>query len=105
MALKKHKWVCPGCNAPAHGHGKGGTEKCKQRSGSCEGLICECEGESSKLHGLVADDPCPDARCYHCEWSGQMPSTAATAEETKSWPSWAKAALKAGWSPPKNWSP
>lgn len=71
-------WRCPRCNAPAHGHGKGGQDKCLAATAGaslvrgCEGLICECDGVVGKSHG-TAKDPCPNAACYHCGWGGTVP--------------------------------
>lgn len=94
------KWKCPKCGAAWNKHGKG---VCLQR-GTCEGLVCECEeDEPSKLHGETAEDPCPEATCYHCGWGGMMPYT--PEEDMKSWPAWAKTAVENGWVPPKKWRP
>lgn len=73
-------WKCPDCSAPANKHGKG---DCAQPGGgSCSGLICDCDQESGTAHG-TAKEPCPNARCYHCEWAGEFPTGMVTCPTCK----------------------
>lgn len=104
-------WHCPKCNAPANDHGKGGREKCKERTTFCDGLICQCDEEDSDAHGTPAE-PCPDAYCHHCEWGGQVPGRQAVAAykaeqriDPKKLRGWAATAWEAGWRPPAKWKP
>lgn len=66
------KWECPDCAAPFDDHGKG---ECKDSSGSskCGGFICDCDEDSDDNHG-TDEQPCPNARCYHCGWMGEFPT-------------------------------
>ena len=94
------KWACPKCGAAANEHGKGGAGDCKDwRPGRsyCNGFLCECDGDTGTTHGESLAEPCPDARCYHCNWAGEFPKPPAKAQ------AWEKKALAAGWTPPKGW--
>lgn len=96
----KVPWACPKCGADANEHGKGGEDKCfhttlhGRAAGACMGFICDCDGESGPDHGESYDDPCPEARCYHCDWNGTFP------KPLKGLQAWEKKALEAGWSMP-----
>lgn len=91
------KWACPKCGADANKHGKGGKEKCldNRRDDECCGLLCECDGDTDEKHGSNFEDPCTNAFCHHCEWSGVFPV------KPKGLLPFEKKALEAGWSPPK----
>ena len=94
----KIEWRCPKCGADANQHGKGGKEKCQERhSGheSCNGFLCECDGDTGDHHGESFADPCIEARCHHCGWAGTFP------EKPKGLQAWEKKALDAGWTPPE----
>lgn len=95
------KWACPQCGAPANRHGKGGASNCMGRSRECAGMICECAVDTGKDHGTAAD-PCPEATCYHCRWSGTFPPPVFDERRLKGW---AKTAWSAGWRPPIGWTP
>jgi hypothetical protein len=93
---------CPKCGAPPHKHGKGGAEKCQERTvaSDCEGLICECDSEDEPCsgeddHGTSFANPCRNANCYHCGWGGTIPA------KPKGLEAWEKKALAAGWTPPE----
>jgi hypothetical protein len=89
------KWECPKCHAQANAHGKGGRDECAGRGAlSCPGFICECEDEGSEDHGTSFANQCPEARCYHCNWSGTFPA------KPKGLLPWEKKALTAGWTMP-----
>ena len=99
MASRTVAWKCPRCGATYDDHGKGGYERCQYtegRSGSCNGFLCECEGDGGATHGKYAA-PCLTANCYHCGWGGTFPPP-----PKKALP-WEKKALAAGWTPPKGW--
>ena len=70
-------WRCPNCGAGAgENHGGLGVsihleEVCKERMGSCEGMICDCDNEGGPEHG-TASDPCSNAFCTHCGWAGKV---------------------------------
>lgn len=85
------KWACPKCGAVYHKHGKG---ECMNSHGQCEGLICDCEFDTTEGHGESLSDPCENANCYHCGWGGTLPIP-----KRKPLP-WEKKALAAGWTPP-----
>lgn len=88
-------WACPECGAEAMKHGAGGKEKCKERrEGNCSGFLCDCTGDVADMHGNTLEDPCPEARCYHCGWGGEFP------RKPKGLLAWEKKALEAGWVPP-----
>lgn len=98
-------WKCPECGAGFEKHGKGGERSCQCRSedGTCQGLVCECgSNSSSKSHGCSQDDPCEEARCYHCGWEGRMPPLPFDPRKLKGWQ---KKAFDAGWNPPAGWRP
>jgi len=93
----KFEWKCPKCGAPAHGHGKGGLDKCdyEDPAGLCEGFICECMiDDNDECHGMTLENPCPEANCYHCGWGGTFPVP------PKGLQAWEKKALAAGWTMP-----
>lgn len=95
----KEEWKCPECGAKPNKHGKGGNTACQYREGrigSCEGLICECDGDTGKDHGQIKSDVCENARCYHCGWGGRMPPTAIDPSKLRGWQ---KKAWDAGWRP------
>jgi hypothetical protein len=76
----KVEFRCPKCGAAPHKHGKGGNDSCKygDRSGACEGLLCDCDPEEfpeseEKDHGTTFGNPCRNANCYHCNWGGVFP--------------------------------
>lgn len=100
MAELTIEWKCPKCSAPADKHGKGGAEKCKERRherSQCQGFLCMCDYDSdsdSATHGTSFTEPCPDATCFHCGWSGTFPV------KPKNLQTWEKKALDAGWAPP-----
>lgn len=98
-------WRCPKCDAPAGRHGRGGNGKCKSYPRwrtICEGLICECDDQGTKSHGLSFGDRCENAVCNHCGWVGALPIAVLDGKKLKGW---AKKALDAGWTPPKGWTP
>jgi hypothetical protein len=91
---------CPKCKAVPHKHGKGGSDACKNRLGSCDGFICECDSEEipesdDDDHGSSFSNPCESATCGHCGWSGTVPVKPAGLSP------WEKKALEAGWTPPE----
>lgn len=89
-------WACPKCGAPANNHGKGNRERCRARGLSdCPGFLCECDGDTDDHHGEQYADPCPEAKCHHCGWSGTFPMPPKKAAP------WEKKALAAGWTPPE----
>jgi hypothetical protein len=98
----KVKWACPKCGADANGHGRGGYEKCLEHRGfrrgedtdSCNGFLCECDGDTGEHHGESFDDPCYEARCHHCGFIGTFPV------KPKGLLPWEKKALEAGWGMP-----
>lgn len=67
--LMADEWKCPKCRAVFGECGKGA---CKTQESSCDGLVCECDSDASETHG-TQPDPCLNARCRHCGWSGNMP--------------------------------
>jgi hypothetical protein len=89
----KVRWACPNCGAGANKHGRGKTDVC-DRSLTCSGLICECDGDVANDHGTTFADPCTEANCYHCGWGGTLP------QKPKNVTPWEERALKAGWTPP-----
>lgn len=90
----RYKWECPKCGAKDNAHGRGETAVC-DRSGTCGGLLCECDIVAPlPMHGEVLDDPCEEANCYHCGWGGRLPAL------PKKLAPWEKKALEAGWAPP-----
>lgn len=100
-------WECPNCGAAYNKCGR--IKGVKPRNGfrvddldhvqgSCEGLICECEFDTTEEHGTVHSDPCKTANCYHCGWGGTMPP------RPKNLKPWERKAIDAGWSPPKGWN-
>ena len=92
------KWACPKCGAEPNKHGDGGDTNCKsQNRHSCEGFLCDCDGDTSKEHGETHADPCHTAACYHCGWSGTFP------RPLRNMKPWEKTALAAGWTPPAGW--
>ncbi len=99
----KEKWKCPQCGAPANKHGKGGSKTCETNPGEagCNGMICECpSGGANNLsekrdHGISFSNPCPNAECFHCRWSGTFPVI------PKGLEAWEKKALAAGWTMPE----
>ena len=71
------KWACPRCGAEPSTHGKGGADACKSMGATCMGFICECdEDQLTSTHGEMKAEPCLNAVCYHCDWSGKMPHAA-----------------------------
>ena len=91
------RWECPKCSAIPNSHGNGGRETCKQRPRSsfgCDGFLCECDGLHSVDHGETYVDPCRNAVCHHCGWSGVFP------RRPKGLTPWESLALAAGWTPP-----
>jgi hypothetical protein len=99
------EWKCPKCGAPPNGCGKGGYEKCQNRSSfqeSCSGFLCLCADDSGLEHGETYSDPCPEANCYHCGWGGTFPLPKYDVKKLKGW---AKKAYEAGWRPPEGWTP
>ena len=93
------EWLCPRCKASANAHGAGGEEKCdslRYESGSCSGFICECADDTPESHGVTFVDPCENANCYHCGWSGTFPV------KPKGLQVWERKALEAGWSMPES---
>jgi hypothetical protein len=97
---------CPNCAATPNQHGNGGSsahcEYTHWRDGACPGFLCECDDSVDTgldTHGETFSNPCLEARCFHCGWGGRIPET------PKKMPAWTKAALKAGWTPPKGWKP
>lgn len=102
MTTSKVPWKCPECGALAHAHGKGGADVCEFDQGSrdCAGFVCECPNdEEEDGHGDSWATPCHNANCYHCGWAGVFP------KKPGKMPGWADTALKAGWKPPKGWTP
>lgn len=92
----KYAWKCPNCDAPWGRHGKGECECGAVSTELCDGLVCECKQYQRKQgHGTTLPDPCTDANCYHCGWSGRMPQL------PKGLQAWERKALDAGWTPPK----
>jgi hypothetical protein len=77
MAAKKvSKWKCPKCGAPANGHGEGECGSPNAGAITCSGLLCECDQDaqsSRRDHGETTSNPCPNANCYHCGFSGTVP--------------------------------
>lgn len=66
---------CPKCGATPDKHGKGTCETVRAGFPSdCGGFICECEGEGTTKHGESVNDPCHNARCFHCRWAGTVPT-------------------------------
>ena len=64
-------WRCPKCGAGYRGHGRG---KCRTAVGPyCDGLVCDCQCPTARLHGGLGD-PCQHAVCDHCGWRGTMPA-------------------------------
>lgn len=107
--MTRPDWKCPKCGAPANDHGKGGADECHDpsRSTGCMGLICECDGDVNDDHGSY-EKPCPEARCYHCRWAGQLPSAKDIAKhkresklDPKTLTGWQREAWDAGWRPTK----
>ena len=96
----KYKWECPKCGAVPDKHGKGGSDKCEDRLSrhrrDCVGFVCECDGDMEDTHGESNHDPCRNAHCYHCTWSGTFPPTAIDPKKLKGWK---KTAWEAGWRP------
>lgn len=94
-------WKCPKCETEACPEVCPDPEKCHTRVSSdshrCEGLICECDGDTLEGHGDSFNDVCTNANCYHCGWGGQMPP------KPKKILQWEKKALESGWTPPKGW--
>lgn len=64
---------CPKCGATPDKHGKGECEQGVNGSRDCGGFICECEGDGGAKHGESVNDPCHNARCFHCRWAGTVP--------------------------------
>ena len=100
---KKVPWACPKCGAKANKHGKGGASACQYNGEGpdCCGFLCECMTDDPG-HGDTADNPCPEANCYHCGWGGTFPVPTFDAKKLKGW---AKQAYDAGWKPPAGWKP
>lgn len=97
----KFDFKCPKCGAEPHKHGAGQCDY-DSRTIDCEGLICECEDweDDNPLseqpgHGETLSNPCKNAHCCHCDWSGTVPKKPAGLQ------SWEKKALEAGWTMPK----
>jgi hypothetical protein len=90
----KFKWECPKCGAPANGCGTKSLECRNHGRHQCSGLICECDGETGPTHGEALNDPCEEARCYHCGWVGTHPVP------PKGLQAWEKKAIAAGWAMP-----
>ena len=66
-------WKCPECEAPAADHGLGDCASAESPETGCAGLQCECPHEDkTSVHGTVSN-PCLDAKCEHCGWSGPFP--------------------------------
>lgn len=49
-------------------------EECvwKKHSRQC-GFSCNCDRNTDPGHGLTHEDPCHEATCYHCSWTGEFP--------------------------------
>jgi hypothetical protein len=95
----KSPWKCPECGTTPDKHGKGGNIACQYREGrigSCEGLICECDGDTRRDHEQTQDDVCENAHCYHCGWGDRMSQEAIDPAKLKGWK---KKAWDAGWWP------
>lgn len=96
------EFKCPKCGASPHEHGRGGIEKCVNpiEHYACEGLICDCDSRDFPRsdepdHGTTLENPCTEAHCYHCGWSGTHPKA------PKGLQAWEKKALAAGWKMPE----
>jgi hypothetical protein len=91
--VARDSWACPKCRVTSDGHSS--SEICPS---GCVGFLCECDPEPDlDTHG-TPDDPCPEARCRHCDWVGTFPKKVVP----KDLKGWAKTAWNAGWRPP--WS-
>lgn len=89
------EWFCPRCHAGPDEHGKGLCASVARRGGeSCQGFLCECDGETTKEHGTTYADACPEATCHHCGWGGTFP------KKPKGLQAWERKALDAGWAMP-----
>ncbi|MGD9211733.1 MAG: hypothetical protein PVI90_13185 [Desulfobacteraceae bacterium] len=78
ITRKKYEWKCPKCGAPNNACGEGECA-CTYTIGYCDGFVCECEDVNNnddnvdEDHGLYMDNPCHNAACYHCGWTGRFP--------------------------------
>ena len=96
------KWKCPRCQAPYEGCGSTDFERKGHGAFECQGLCCDgCENGAAD-HGESGDEPCLNAKCYHCGWTGRMPQAPFNMSAARGWE---KTALKAGWTPPEGWAP
>lgn len=88
-------FCCPKCGATPNEHGKG---DCRNRRFECTGFLCECdfdEESDAPDHGVSLSNPCSNAQCDHCGWSGTVPVNRSKLL------AWEKKALDAGWTMPE----
>jgi len=71
----KYRWECPECGIVRRHRKKGKSRKafCIAEGQQCEGLYCDCEAETTALHGTTIEDVCYNACCSHCGWLGTLP--------------------------------